>query len=289
VVNLLDRYGKQLGAPFFDKAVDWGIFEILTKPLFQLLDFYKGYLPNFGLAILALTLTIRIVMFPAFNASYSMSTKMKKVQPQMKALQDKFKSDPAALQKEMMALYAREKINPVTGCIPMLLPLPVFYALSKLFTVTIEMRHASFGWVQDLSAPDPRIVWNLFGLIPWDPFSNGVVQAIIHAPFVGGIVGLVLHLGAWPIIYAVTMWLSQVTGPPMTGIDPTQQRLMRLMPWFFMFLFAQYAVGLVIYWSFSSVFTFVQQYVLMRRFKVDNPIDDFLGRFSAHKAPKAAG
>ena len=284
VVKLLDSYGKQLGTPFFDKAVDWGFFEILTKPLFQLLDFYAGYLPNFGLAILALTLSIRIVMFPAFNASYSMSTKMKKVQPQMKVLQEKHKADPAALQKEMMALYSREKINPVTGCIPMLLPLPVFYALSKLFTVTIEMRHAAFGWVQDLSAPDPHIVWNLFGLIPWDPFSSGIVQAIMHFPIVGGIATLVLHLGAWPIIYAVTMFLSQVTGPPMTGIDPTQQRIMRLMPWFFMFLFAQYAVGLVIYWSFSSVFTFVQQYVLMRRFKVDNPIDDFFARFTPHKA-----
>ena len=143
---------QQLGE--FDKAVDWGWFEILSKPVFRVMDFYAGYLATIGLgfgwAILALTITIRLVMFPAFNASYAMSTKMKKVQPEMKALQERFKGDPAGQQKEMMALYAREKINPVTGCIPMLLPLPVFFALSKLFTVTIEMRHANFGWVQHI-------------------------------------------------------------------------------------------------------------------------------------------
>ncbi len=284
VVQTLNHYKDTLPAPNFDKAVDWGVFEILVKPLFSVLDFYARYLPNFGLAILALTISIRVVLFPFFNASYSMSTKMKKVQPEMKVLQEKFKGDPPGLQKEMMALYAREKINPVTGCLPMLLPLPVFYALSKLFTVTIEMRHAQFGWVKDLSAPDPTTIWNLFGLLPYDPLSWGWVHAAMLAPFVGGIFTLVMHLGAWPIIYAVCMWLSQVTGPPMTGIDPTQQRIMRLMPWIFMFIFAQYSVGLVIYWAFSSVFTFVQQYVLMRRFKVDNPIDDFLARFSRPKA-----
>ncbi|MBV9993663.1 MAG: membrane protein insertase YidC [Caulobacteraceae bacterium] len=286
VVKTLEAYGAALHTPNFDKAVDWGILEVLIKPLFQILDFYAGLIGNFGLAILALTLTIRVLLFPIFNASYAMSTKMKKVQPQMKALQEKHKNDPQALQKEMMALYAREKINPVTGCIPMLLPLPVFYALINMFRVTIEMRHASFGWIKDLSAPDPTTIWNLFGLIPWDPFANGIVQTILHLPFVGGIAGMVFHLGAWPIIYAVTMWLSQITGPPMTGVDPMQQRMIRWMPWVFMFLFAQYSVGLVIYWSFSSVFTFFQQYVLMRRFKVENPIDDFLARLTA---PKAAG
>jgi YidC/Oxa1 family membrane protein insertase len=286
VVDTLGRYGAALHIPTFDKAVDWGVLEVLIKPLFQLLDFYAAKIGNFGLAILALTLTIRVLLFPIFNASYAMSTKMKKVQPQMKLLQEKYKGDPPTLQKEIMALYAREKINPVTGCIPMLLPLPVFYALINMFRVTIEMRHASFGWIKDLSAPDPTTIWNLFGLIPWDPFANGIVLAIMHFPFVGGLAGMVFHLGAWPIIYAVTMWLSQITGPPMTGVDPMQQRMIRWMPWVFMFLFAQYSVGLVIYWSFSSIFTFVQQYVLMRRFKVDNPIDDFLARLTA---PKAAG
>jgi YidC/Oxa1 family membrane protein insertase len=289
VLSTLNQYGKALNLPNFNKAIDWGVFEIIIKPMFRLLDIYAGYLKNFGLAILALTLTIRICLFPIFNASYAMSTKMKKVQPQMKAIQEKYKNDPQTLQKETMALYAREKINPVTGCIPMLLPLPIFYALINMFRVTIEMRHASFGWIKDLSAPDPTSVWNLFGLLPWDPINNPLSAALMSLPFLGGVFGAVLHLGAWPIIYAVTMWLSQITGPPMTGVDPTQQKIMRWMPWIFMFLFAQYAVGLVIYWAFSSVFTFCQQYVLMRRFKVDNPIDDFLARFGAPKAPESAG
>lgn len=292
VVKTLNDYGAQLGLTGFDKAVDWGWFEILSKPVFMVLDFYAGLLANFhlgfGFAILALTVTIRLLMFPAFNASYAMSTKMKKIQPEMKALQDRFKGDPQGQQKEMMALYAREKINPVTGCIPMLLPLPVFYALSNVFTVTIEMRQASFGWVKDLSAPDPTTIWNLFGLIPWDPLNNGVVMAIEHVPFIGGIFTLIFHLGAWPIIYATTMWLSIQMAPQLPGADPTQQRLMRWMPWLFMIVLAQSAVGLVIYWSFSSVFTLGQQYVLMRRFGVENPVDDFLARMTAPKEPKAS-
>jgi YidC/Oxa1 family membrane protein insertase len=287
VVKTLDAYGKALNLPNFNKAVDWGWFEILSKPVFLVLDFYAGYLAKvglgFGWAILALTITLRLLMFPAFNASYAMSTKMKKVQPQMKALQERLKGDPAALQKEMMGLYAREKINPVTGCIPMLLPLPVFYALNNVFNVTIEMRQASFGWVKDLSSPDPTTIWNLFGALPWDPLHNGIVLALEQIPFVGGIFTLVFHLGAWPIIYATTMWLSLLSGPTMTGIDPTQQRLMRWMPWVFMFVLAQSAVGLVIYWSFSSIFTMVQQYVLMRRFKVENPLDAFVARLMAHR------
>ncbi|HVN00009.1 MAG TPA: membrane protein insertase YidC [Caulobacteraceae bacterium] len=292
VVKTLQAYGDQLKLPNFDKAVDWGWFEILSKPVFLVLDTYAGWLATvglgFGWAILALTITIRVLMFPAFNASYAMSTKMKKVQPQMKALQERLKNEPAALQKEMMALYAREKINPVTGCIPMLLPLPVFYALNNVFNVTIEMRQASFGWVKDLSAPDPTSIWNLFGLLPWDPAHNAWILAIEQVPFVGGIFSLVFHLGAWPIIYAATMWFSLLTGPTMTGIDPTQQRLMRWMPWLFMIVLAQSAVGLVIYWSFSSVFTMVQQYVLMRRFKVENPIDAFVARLTSKSEPKAA-
>ena len=297
VVTTLRAYGTSLGLPNFDKAVDWGWFEVLSKPVFLVLDFYAGYLAKiglgFGFAILALTISIRVLMFPAFNASYSMSTKMKKVQPQMKALQERLKADPPALQKEMMALYAREKINPVTGCIPMLLPLPVFYALNNVFNVTIEMRHASFGWVKDLSAPDPTTIWNLFGLLPWDPVTNPWVLALEHIPFAGGVFTLLFHLGAWPIIYAATMWCSLLTGPTMTGIDPTQQKLMRWMPWLFMIVLAQSSVGLVIYWSFSSMFTMAQQYVLMRRFKVDNPIDDFFARLfhpkSGAKDTKAAG
>lgn len=292
VVNTLRAYGDQLGLPGFDKAVDWGWFEILSKPVFMLLDLYAGWLANvhlgMGFAILALTITIRGLMFPFFNASYAMSTKMKKIQPEMKALQERFKGDPQGQQKEMMALYQREKINPVTGCIPMMLPLPVFYALNNVFNVTIEMRHARFGWVTDLSAPDPTTIWNLFGLLPWDPNTNGIVLAIEHAPFVGGIFNLVFHLGAWPIIYASAMWLSMQMAPPAPGADPTQLRMMRWMPWLFMIVLAQSAVALVIYWSFSSVFTMAQQYVLMRRFKVENPIDTFFARLTAPKEAQKA-
>jgi YidC/Oxa1 family membrane protein insertase len=292
VVKTLQAYGDQLGLFGFDKAVDWGWFEILSKPVFMLLDFYAGLLANlhlgFGLAILALTLTIRGLMFPFFNASYSMSTKMKKVQPEMKAIQERHKGDPQGQQKEMMALYQREKINPVTGCIPMLLPLPVFYALNNVFNVTIEMRHAQFGWVKDLSAPDPTTIWNLFGLIPWDPNTTPAIVAIEHVPFIGGIFNLLFHLGAWPIIYATTMWVSIQMAPPAPGADPTQQRLMKWMPWVFMIVLAQSAVGLVIYWSFSSIFTMAQQYVLMRRFKVENPIDAFFARLTGPKEASKA-
>jgi YidC/Oxa1 family membrane protein insertase len=291
VVKTLQAYNDQLGLQGLDKAVDWGWFEIISKPVFLVLDFYAGLLSNvglgFGFAILALTITIRLLMFPAFNASYSMSTKMKKVQPEMKALQERFKGDPQGQQKAMMELYAREKINPVTGCIPMLLPLPVFYALSNVFTVTIEMRHAPFGWVKDLSAPDPTTIWNLFGLIPWDPLHNGAINWIEALPFIGGIFLLIFRLGAWPIIYAASMFLSMQMAPQMAGVDPTQQRLMKWMPWMFMIVLAQSAVGLVIYWSFSSVFTMCQQYFLMRRFKVENPVDEFFARLTGPKGAKA--
>ncbi len=178
------------------------------------------------------------------------------------------------------------KISPVSGCIPILLQIPVFYSLTKLFTVTIEMRHAPFfGWIHDLSAPDPTTIWNLFGLIPWDVFGTTWVQALIAFPIVGGVAAMILHLAAWPIVYAFMIWLSQ-SMTPMTGVDPMQQRMIQFMPLIFMFVLSGSAVGLVIYWSWSSVITIAQTYVIMRRFKVDNPIDDFIGRFAGRK-PKA--
>jgi YidC/Oxa1 family membrane protein insertase len=176
----------------------------------------------------------------------------------------------------MMALYAREKVNPVTGCVPMLLPIPVFYALTKLLNVTIEARHAPFfGWIHDLSARDPTTLLNLFGLIPWDPAM---------APLIGPLLGGMLHLGVWPILYGLSMWLTQ-SMTPMQGVDPAQQLMFKFMPLIFTFIMAQYAVGLLIYWTWSSLMTILQQYVLMRRFKVDNPIDGFLARFQ----PKPQG
>jgi YidC/Oxa1 family membrane protein insertase len=271
-VPVLKGYQKSLGAPRFDDAVDWGVLSFLTKPIFTLLEFFYQKVGNFGVAILMLTVVIRLVTFPLANRGFEMSVKMKKIQPELQALQKKFKDDPAAQQKEMMSLYAREKVNPVTGCLPMLLPIPVFYALFGVLNVTIEARHAPFfGWIHDLSARDPTTIFNLFGLIPWDPSL---------APLIGPLLGGMLHLGVWPIAYGLAMWLTQ-SMTPMQGVDPTQQAIFRFMPLIFTFIMAQYAVGLLIYWTFSSLITLVQQYVLMRRFKVSNPIDDFFGRLQA--------
>ncbi len=271
-VPVLNAYKKTLGIPRFDDAVDWGILFFLTKPIFILLEFFYQHVGNFGVAILMLTVVIRVITFPLANKGFEMGVKMKKIQPELQALQKKNKADPAAQQKEMMALYAREKVNPITGCLPMLLPIPIFYSLTKLFTVTIEMRHAPFfGWIHDLSARDPTTIMNLFGLIPWDPGMT---------PLIGGILGGMLHVGVWPLAYGVTMLISQ-SMMPQTQIDPTQQMLFKFMPIMFTFILAQYSVGLLIYWTWSSLITILQQYLMMRRFKVDNPIDDFLGRFKA--------
>jgi YidC/Oxa1 family membrane protein insertase len=250
----------------------------LTKPIFSLLEFFFRWVGNLGVAILMVTVVIRVVTFPLANRGYEMGVKMKKIQPELQAMQKRLKEDPAAQQKEMMALYAREKVNPVTGCLPLLFQIPVFYSLTKLFTVTIEMRHAPFfGWIHDLSARDPTTIMNLFGLIPWDPST---------APLIGALLGGMLHLGVWPLAYGVAIWLSTAM-TPMQGVDPTQQLMMKFMPLIFVFIMAQYSVGLLIYWTWSSLITIVQQYVLMRRFKVDNPIDDFFGRF--HAKTQAAG
>jgi YidC/Oxa1 family membrane protein insertase len=270
-VPLLNAYKHTLGVPAFDDAVDWGFLMILTKPIFTLLEYFYQHVGNFGVAILMLTVVIRLITFPLANKGYEMGVKMKKLQPELQALQKKNKDDPAAQQKEMMALYAREKVNPVTGCLPVLFQIPVFYSLTKIFTVTIEMRHAPFfGWIHDLSARDPTTIMNLFGLIPWDPAMT---------PLIGGILGGPLHVGVWPIAYGLSMWLSQ-SMTPTQGIDPTQQMLFKFMPFVFTFILAQYAVGLLIYWAWSSLITVLQQYVMMRRFKVENPIDKFLERFS---------
>jgi YidC/Oxa1 family membrane protein insertase len=193
----------------------------------------------------------------------------------MEDLRKRYKDDPAKQQQEIMALYQREKVNPLAGCLPILLQIPVFFSLYKVLSVTIEMRHAPFmGWIDDLSARDPTTIWNLFGLIPWNP---------AHAPLVGGILDTTLHLGILPLCYGITMWLT-TSMTPQTGIDPTQQKIFQLMPWVFMFIMAPFAVGLLVYWTWSNVLTTLQQYVMMRRFKVENPIDKFLARVTG-KAP----
>ena len=276
-VPVLNGYRKTLGIPRFDDAVDWGYLWFLTKPIFTMVEIFYSKVGNFGIAILMLTVVIRLITFPLANKGFEMGVKMKKIQPELKALQAKHKDDPAAQQKDMMALYAREKVNPITGCLPVLLQIPIFYSLTKLFTVTIEMYHAPFfGWIQDLSARDPTTIMNLFGLIPWDPGMT---------PLIGGILGGMLHVGVWPMLYGASMMLS-TSMSPQTGMDPTQQAMMKFMPLMFVFILAQYSVGLLIYWTWSSLITVIQQYLMMRRFKVDNPIDDFFARF--HAKPETA-
>jgi YidC/Oxa1 family membrane protein insertase len=273
-VPQLQAYQKSLGVAHLDEAVDWGMFWFLTRPIFLFLQYIYQHVGNFGVAILLLTVAVRVIFFPLANKSYESMTKMKKVQPLVEEMRKKFKDDPAKQQQEMMALYQREKVNPLAGCLPLLLQIPVFFALYKVLSVTIEMRHAPFiGWINDLSARDSTTVWNLFGLIPWHPAS---------APLVGGFLDTTLHIGVLPLLYGVTMWLTTSMNPP--APDPTQQKIFQLMPIIFTFIMAPFAAGLLIYWTWSNVLTSIQQYVIMRRFKVDNPIDQLIARITGKKS-----
>ncbi|BCW90980.1 Membrane protein insertase YidC [Alphaproteobacteria bacterium SO-S41] len=244
VVSLVDKYAEN-GIQRFDMAVDWGWFFFLTKPIFLVMDWLFSLIGNFGVAILLLTVMLKALFFPLANKSYESMAKMKKIQPEMVALRERWKEDPAKQQQEMMALYRREKVNPVAGCLPLLLQIPVFFSLYKVLYVTIEMRHAPFfGWIQDLSAPDPTSVFNLFGLIPYA-------------------LPTFLVLGAWPIINGLVMWVQMKMNPP--APDPVQQRLFGIMPWIFMFMLAAFPAGLVIYWAWNGLLSVTQQYVILRR------------------------
>ena len=274
-VPLLKSYQKSLGVPQLDQAVDWGMFWFLTRPLFAVVEFFYQHVGNFGLAIVLLTVCVRLVFFPLANKSYESMSKMKKIQPQLEAIKKRNEKDPAKQQQEMMALYQQEKINPFLGCVPMLLQIPVFFSLYKVLSVTIEMRHAPFfGWVHDLSARDPSSIVNLFGALPFHPATVALIGGVLDGP---------MHIGVWPLIYLVTMMLS-MSMSPQTGMDPTQQKIMQFMPVLFTFSISQVAVGVVIYWSWSNVLTIGQQYVIMRRFKVDNPIDGIIRRLTGKAA-----
>jgi YidC/Oxa1 family membrane protein insertase len=245
VLALLDAYGEKLGIDKFHLMIDFGLFRFLTLPLFKFLRFIHAHIANFGLAILMFTVCVRIVFFPIANRSYQSMAKMKKLQPEVKKLQARYADDRSKLNQEMMALYKREKANPVSGCLPLVIQIPVFFALYKVLFVTIEMRQAPFwGWIKDLSAPDPTTIFNLFGLIPWDP-------------------PLFLHIGAWPLIYGTTMYLQQKLNP--TPPDPVQARMFTLLPIVFTFLFAKFPAGLVIYWAWSNCLSIFQQWLITRR------------------------
>lgn len=272
--EVLKSYEESLGLPRFVYAIDWGMFWFLTRPIFWILENVYGLVGSFGVAILALTVIVKLVMFPLANNAYASMSKMRNLQPKMEEIKKKFKDDPQKQQQETMALYQREKINPVAGCLPLVLQIPVFYALYKVLTVTIEMRHQPFlGFVHDLSARDPSSIWNLFGLIPWDPSM---------APLIGGLLAGPLHLGLLAIAYGLTMWLQTAMNPPAT--DPIQRQIFQFMPLLFTFIMAPFAAGLLIYWAWSNVLTILQQYVIMHRYKAENPIDTFFARFKKSPA-----
>lgn len=248
-LKLLDRIEKELGAPHFDLAVDFGLWYFLTKPFFHLLSFLWTHVGNFGIAIILFTILLRVVLFPLNNTSYRSFAKLKKVAPEMTALRDKYKDDKQKLQQELIALYSREKVNPAAGCLPILLQIPIFFALYKVLSVSIEMRHAPFfGWIHDLSVPDPTSVFNLFGLLPYN---------------VPGF----LMIGAWPCLMLISMLVQKSMNPPPQ--DPMQAKIMNLMPWFLAFIMAKFAAGLVIYWTVSNILSIIQQYIIMRSMGVE--------------------
>ncbi|HLL26678.1 MAG TPA: membrane protein insertase YidC [Xanthobacteraceae bacterium] len=250
-VAVVDGYERDLGIKRFDLLIDWGWFYFITKPLFKALDYFSHVLGNFGLAILLVTVLIKLVFFPLANKSYASMAKMKKVQPLMQALRDKYPDDKVKQQQEMMEIYKREKINPLAGCLPIAIQIPVFFALYKVLFVTIEMRQAPFyGWIKDLSAPDPTNIFNLFGLIPLDPTVLPVI-------------GSYLHLGIWPVVMGITMWAQMKMNP--APPDPTQKMIFDWMPIFFTFMLGSFAAGLVIYWAWNNTLSVLQQGVIMRK------------------------
>ncbi|WMT91738.1 membrane protein insertase YidC [Pelagibacterium sp. H642] len=273
VESILSGYAQAYGIEQFDLLIDWGWLHFITYPMFLAIRWLYELLGNFGLAILAVTVIVKAIFFPLANKSYASMANMRRVQPKMKEIQEKYKDDRAAQQQAMMELYKTEKINPVAGCWPILIQIPVFFALYKVLFVTIEMRHAPFfGWIQDLAAPDPTSVFNLFGLLPYDP---SVVPVI--GPF--------LMLGIWPLIMGVTMWVQMRLNPP--PADPTQAIIFNWMPVIFTFMLAGFPAGLVIYWAWNNFLSIVQQWVIMKRHGVEV---DLLGniRNSFKRKPKAA-
>lgn len=273
--EVLADYEKSLDLPRFIYAIDWGFLFFLTRPIFLVVDFFFGVFGNFGLAILALTVVVKVIMFPLANKAYESLSKMRNLQPKMEELKKKYADDAPKQQQELMALYQREKINPLAGCIPIIIQIPVFYALYKVLFVTIEMRHAPFfGWIQDLSVRDPSNIWTLFGLIPWDPSTVPLIGGLIS---IHGGGGFTLALSVLAIFYGATMWLQQAMNPP--APDPVQRKIFAFMPLVFTFIMAPFAAGLLVYWSWNNILSILQQYVIMHRFKAENPIDQFIDKY----------
>ncbi|HIF10951.1 MAG TPA: membrane protein insertase YidC [Sneathiellales bacterium] len=246
--DLLEAYNDNYKITSFDLAIDWGYLRFITQPLFHVLKWLNGLVGNFGVAILLLTVAIKIVFFPLANKSYKSMSMMRKLQPEVVKMKERYGDDRTRMQQEMMALYKKEKVNPMAGCLPIVVQIPVFFALYKVLFVTIEMRHAPFfGWIKDLSAPDPMVFINLFGLIPWDPPQ-------------------LLAIGIWPLMMGASMFLQQKLNPQPT--DPMQAKIFMLMPIMFTFMLGSFPAGLVIYWTWNNVLSITQQWVIMRRMGV---------------------
>lgn len=241
----LEAYEKQYSIPLFERAVDFGSLYFLTKPMFNLLHFYYELMGNFGIAILLLTITVKLIMFPLANKSYHSMAQIRELQPEIASLKDRYGEDRIKINQEMMAIYKREKVNPASGCLPLFIQMPVFFALYKVLFVTIEMRHAPFfGWLQDLTAPDSSNIFTLFGLFPWDAPS-------------------LLHLGILPIIMTITMIIQQKLNPKPT--DPVQAKMIAYMPYIFLIMFKGFPSGLVLYWAWNNTLSIIQQWVITKR------------------------
>ena len=248
IVSVIEQYMDEYGVQEFDRSVDFGWFYFLTKPIFHVLEFIFGYVGNFGWAIIIFTLLMRICFFPLAQASFKSMAKMKKLGPELQRLKEQFGDDRAGMQKEMMALYKREKANPIAGCLPILLQIPVFFALYKVLFVTIEMRHAPFiGWIHDLSAPDPLGLLTLFGFVDWN--VPGILQ--------------LFNIGIWPILMGISMFLQQKLNP--APVDKMQAKIFMFLPIVFTFVLGGFAAGLVIYWTTNNVLSMAQQYVIQRK------------------------
>ncbi|MEZ6030741.1 MAG: membrane protein insertase YidC [Hyphomonadaceae bacterium] len=261
-LSVLERYENQSAIPGFTDAIDWSFMFFITKPFFYFLMILQSWVGFFGVAILLLTVVVKTVFFPLQFNMYKSMSKMRLLQPEMKSLQERFAADPQRMRQEQAKLFQREKVNPLAGCLPLIPTMFVFYSLFHVLNVTIEMRHTPFfGWIRDMSAADPTSIFNLFGLIPWEPRS---------VPLIGGLLGI----GFWPILYGFTMFaLQSLSAPP---ADKMQRAIMRWIPLVFTVLFAGFAAGLVIYYVWSNFISIVQQYIIMRRTGVETEVDKWI-------------
>ena len=249
-VPLIDQYIKKIGINKLDLSVDFGWFYFLTKPLFYALHFLSSLVGNFGVGIIILTICIRIVLFPLANKSFKSMNSMRMITPEIQKIRERYKDDRQRMNQEMFAMYKEKKINPAAGCLPILIQIPIFFALYKVLFVSIEMRHAPFfGWIQDLSAPDPTSLFNLFGLIPWDTPAF-------------------LTIGIWPILMGISMFLQQKINPPPP--DPIQAKIFMMLPFIFTFLLATFPSGMVVYWTVNNILSIAQQYILLRKQSKEN-------------------